>query len=319
MIYDLVSLLSSVTTLSESSVRRIIHTAPQRYKIYRIPKRSGGVRTIAHPARELKLLQRAMVDKVLADLPVHQCATAYRAGMSLMDNVVPHAVNNGAIVKMDLKDFFPSIRAKDWISYAQDIELFNNPSDLHLSALLMFSKYYGDSALRLSVGAPSSPILSNILMYKVDQRIFENLSERYVAYTRYADDMTFSAPRTGFLQTVVSDVTKIIRETEYPKLDINTRKTRFVTKKYHRNITGLVVSNEGVVTVGQLRKRNIRSGMHHFISGDFDAKRAQILMGHIAFAESVESGFFEKLSKKYGSDVMNRLSILADQAPTAPA
>lgn len=304
MIDDLIGLLSRETGLTPSGVRRVLLTAPRRYKIYEIPKRSGGTRTIAHPARELKMLQRAFLSAVLSDLPVHQAATAYRKGIGLKENALPHAAN-GPILKLDFRNFFPSIRGLDWINYCRTNRLFSNDHDVDLSALLLFRRAKGESVLRLSIGAPTSPAVSNILLHEFDHRVWGAVSERYVTYTRYADDMTFSAPRTGFLQGIESVVASIVRETKHPKLEINGDKTRFVTTKYHRDVTGLTLSLDGRVTIGQLRKRNIRAGLHQAKNGALNDRELQILAGHIAFGEGIESGFIEKLKSQHGDQVVD--------------
>ncbi|WP_168189954.1 retron St85 family RNA-directed DNA polymerase [Brevundimonas sp. SGAir0440] len=304
MIDDLIGLLSRMTGLPPSAVRRIILSAPRRYKVYYIDKRSGGKREIAHPARELKLLQRAFLDAVLEDLPVHVSATAYIKGKSLKDNALPH-VGAGPILKMDFRDFFPSIRAKDWIAYAREHRVFSNDHDAELSALLLFRRPKGESVLRLSVGAPTSPALSNILMYNFDQAVWASVGERFVTYTRYADDMTFSAARTGFLQGVQTRVSAIIREMSYPKLELNHQKTRFVTEKYHRDVTGLTLSLDNRVTIGQLRKRNIRAGLHQAKLGQLSREELQTLSGHIAFAADIEPEYIGKMKERYGEDLLD--------------
>src|SRR5258707_11483683 len=105
----LVNSLALKTGLRQGDVRRIMASAPVRYKVYSIPNRNGGHRVIAQPAREVKLLQRALVLILLKDLPVHPCAKGYREHLSILDNALPHA-GHRPILKMDLKDFFPSIR-----------------------------------------------------------------------------------------------------------------------------------------------------------------------------------------------------------------
>lgn len=314
MITDLVAALARETGMGLNDVRRVLSTAPRRYKTYLIAKRSGGERLIAHPARELKALQRAFIDIALKDLPVHQAATAYRfrPGLSLKENALPHA-GNGPILKMDLKDFFPSIRGKDWDSYCRNKNVFENEQDIYLSTLLLFRRGKGESVLKLSIGAPTSPGVSNILMYEFDQNIWEIVADQYVTYTRYADDMTFSAPRVGYLKDVQSIVAKTIRKIRHPKLEINSAKTKLVTTKFHRDVTGLTLSNDGDVTVGQLRKRNIRAGIHNASKGLLSDRQIEILSGHIAFAKGIEPDFIDKLSEKYGAELM---SVIAKTRPT---
>ena len=83
----LLRLLAEETGLPVTDLLAISHNAPRRYKVFSIPKRSGrGLRTIAQPARELKIVQRAILDRVLVELPVHSSAAAYRSGSSISAN-----------------------------------------------------------------------------------------------------------------------------------------------------------------------------------------------------------------------------------------
>lgn len=306
MIEDLVGSLSKETGMGLSDVRRVLWTAPRRYKIYEIDKRSGGKREIAHPARELKVLQRAFLKLALEGLPVHGAATAYRKGHSLRDNAAPHA-GAGVILKMDFHNFFPSIRGKDWTSYCSSHNIFLRQDDVDLSANLLFRKPIGASGLRLSIGAPTSPVISNLLLFDFDKIVWEAAAEQFVTYTRYADDMTFSAPRAGYLIGIQSMVAKTVREMRFPKLEINGEKTKVVTPRYHRDVTGLTLSNDGRVTIGQLRKRNIRAGVHNAFKGELSEKEIAKLAGHIAFAFSVEPDFIDHLKARHGGPIVDRI------------
>jgi RNA-directed DNA polymerase len=77
------------------------------------------MREIAQPAREVKMLQRILIDHLLLTLPVHHAARAYRKGLSIRDNAAPHAGSH-PILKMDFKDFFPSIRSSDWEKHCNE-------------------------------------------------------------------------------------------------------------------------------------------------------------------------------------------------------
>jgi len=174
---EIVRVLSIETGLPDSAVRKIMTSAPVRYKEYRIPKRSGGMRQIAQPAREVKLLQRAFVSTFLTSLPIHQSATAYRAGSSIRDNAAPH-VGHGPILKLDFRDFFSSIRSQDWVSYCRDFGCLQSEEDVHLTASLLFQRQSGHRLLRLAIGAPSSPMLSNILIPSLSERDVRGFSNR---------------------------------------------------------------------------------------------------------------------------------------------
>lgn len=301
----LVEYLSSSTGLSDTDVMRIIARAPRSYKFYEIDKRTSGKRLISQPAREVKALQREIV-KFLHELPIHESATAYIKGKSILDNASPHS-KSGPIKKYDFKEFFHSIRARDWQAYCEEKAVFEDPKDIEITARLMFHLTPGSSILRLAMGAPSSPWLSNVLLHDFDKRLSDELAKEHIIYTRYADDLTFSAPRTGHLNSVEGVLKAIIRDTKSPELTINPEKTVLATKKYRRVVTGLILANDGRVTIGRDRKRNIRSAVFNALNGSRTAEENRQLVGFLAFINSVEPEFVCKLKAKYGEDFVERL------------
>jgi retron-type reverse transcriptase len=302
----LVQLLVSATGLSEPDVRSILRNAPLRYKTYFIPKRNGGVREISQPAKELKLLQRAFCDHFLKALPIHGAAKAYVAGASIRDNAEAH-VENGPILKFDFRNFFPSLTARDWVAYCYTNDIFQNEEDLKLSSNLLFHKKNSGSVLRLAIGAPSSPLLSNIIMYEFDRNICNEVASHKVTYTRYADDLTFSAKRTGYLNCVEKILRGIILKMDSPRLKINDEKTVLATKKYKRNVTGLILTNDNKISIGHERKREIRAAVHHAKTGDLSTDMLLNLSGLLAFVYDVEPEFYWKMVDRYGLDVINKI------------
>lgn len=301
----LVEILMRELRISERELNTLIATAPNRYKVYTIAKRTGGRREIAHPAVELKVAQRAIVREYLRTLPVHENATAYKEGSSIRRNAEAHA-HNRAILKYDFRDFFPSITEKAWIAYCQGSSLFDHRDSI-ITGRLLFRRQQSGRVLRLSIGAPSSPILSNVLMYDFDTEVSRRVSEHKITYTRYADDMTFSAERTWNLREVDGILRSVISKMTSPRLLINENKTTLVTPKYHRQVTGLVLTLDGKVSLGRVRKRNIRAAIHHFAQGKIDRKAEVSLAGMLAFAKDVEPEFYERMESAYGKDVMERL------------
>ncbi|SCB18732.1 retron St85 family RNA-directed DNA polymerase [Rhizobium multihospitium] len=309
---DLLKQLSIETGLPEYTVKSIISNAPDRYKEYYIKKKNGGSRLIAQPARELKLIQRAFVDILLSKLPVHSAATAYRKGKSIRDNALPHS-HSGPILKLDFKDFFPSITESDWVAYCKHTKCLTDPNDVRLSSLLLFHRPSGGRLLRLAIGAPSSPVLSNIIMFPFDEAISAAVAHDHVIYSRYADDLTFSGPRTGHLTGVSKAVKKALREIPYPTLKINHEKTTHVTMKYHRKVTGLTLSNDGRVTIGRDNKRTLRAQLHHYLSGKLNESEVAHLAGRIAFVKSVEPSFYFTLIERHSDRVIQMLLTKSNQ------
>ncbi|QQX91038.1 retron St85 family RNA-directed DNA polymerase [Gluconobacter sphaericus] len=304
--FDLIQILSEETGFLSSDIKRIIHSAPKSYKTYEIPKRTGGKRIISQPAREVKILQRVIIEKVLSHLPIHQFATAYRPGISILNNALPHKGAGRSILKMDFENFFPSIKSHDWITYCEELEILSN-EDRALTASLFFKSQPPKRGLRLAIGAPSSPILSNILMYEFDKKIEKEIYGKEIIYTRYADDLTFSSERTGYLLDVRSIVRKALMEIKYPKLKINKEKTKYFTSKYRRSVTGLVLTNQGEVSLGRDKKRSISAGIHNALNGKLNDEEMKSLSGYLAYANSVEPNFLKKMSEKYGDDIMKTL------------
>ncbi|WP_459585777.1 reverse transcriptase domain-containing protein, partial [Enterobacter asburiae] len=90
------------------------------YRVYTIPKKNGGKRTIAHPTRALKVIQRGLVEFLNDKFPVLDAAYAYRKNISIKDNALHH-VTNPYFLRLDLADFFNSI----------DVNLFEERIEKH--------------------------------------------------------------------------------------------------------------------------------------------------------------------------------------------
>ncbi|WP_131829602.1 retron St85 family RNA-directed DNA polymerase [Teichococcus deserti] len=303
---ELVRKLAQETGVPEPLVREIMLTAPVRYKEFHIVKKSGGLRKISQPAREVKLLQRIATKILLNQLPVHPCATAYRINSGLLNNVKPHA-KNSQILKLDLKEFFPSLRLVDWYQYCRRNFMNISSEDITLAGRLFFRKTPKKVSLRLAIGAPSSPSMSNILMYEFDTLVHKYCLTENIVYTRYADDMTFSAPRTGYLVGVIKNVSRIIRKLKSPNLEINSGKTVYATQKYKRSITGLILANNGSITIGRDAKRLTRARVHHAIKGRLTEDEIIKLSGYLSFIMSVEPSFVYTLQVKYGAHQINQI------------
>jgi hypothetical protein len=305
MSIDVMKFLSVELGLGPSASAQLVRTAPERYAHYTIPKRTGGNRNISQPSSELKIVQRAVVEQLLGDLPIHPAATAYARGTSIRMNAARHA-ENGPILKFDFKEFFPSLTEYAWISYCKENRICDHSNAIALGRLL-FMRPPGARILRLSIGAPSSPFISNVLLYQFDRTIAERVGNHYVAYTRYADDMTFSANRTGYLTVVEKILRKTISDIHLPKLKINEGKTVLATKKYRREVTGLILTNDNRVSLGRSRKRDLRARLHHFLLGNLDIDESVRLAGHMAFAKDVEPEFYTRMERVYGAEILEKL------------
>ena len=294
--------------MSFGDVARVIASAPARYFVFEIEKRTGGKRTIAQPARELKAIQRYVLREKLSKFPVHDCATAYMDGSSIAKNAGVH-VASSAILKMDFEGFFPSIKTADWLRFARkhkrdEIE----PKDIQLySKLLFWGEEKNDQTPRcLSIGAPTSPALSNILLFSLDTQLSEFAEQLGVKYTRYADDITVSANDATPILEFERLARKAVTKQKSPTLKFNESKRGFFTKGGRRTVTGLVITPEQKVSIGRDRKRTISAMLHHLSHGRLSDERKALLKGLLGFCIAVEASFVEGLRLKYGNALVDR-------------
>src|SRR5208283_785204 len=143
--------------------------------------------------RELKLLQGWLCENLFVHLPVHSAAQAYRKGCSIGRNAALHAGQN-YLLRVDFRDFFPSIARQDIINtlamnHAPLSPMLSFPDDMEIVADFVCRDG------RLTIGSPSSPVLSNSVMYAFDNEWSNRCRERDVVFSRYADDLYFSTNR----------------------------------------------------------------------------------------------------------------------------
>jgi RNA-directed DNA polymerase len=297
---DLLKAMSNALMTSELTLSYLMRSAPYRYKVYPIRKKRGGERIIAQPAKEVKTLQYWIMEHVLRQYPIHPAAMAYRDGRNIRTNALAH-VGGRFLLKLDFKDFFHSIGGADFAQFlaVNSPERFTTEEVMLLSRALFWDRGR-QGKLVLSIGAPASPMLSNILMHDFDKAVRAYCAPRRVRYTRYADDLTFSTRRPNILWKVEQQVSEICRELRFPALALNHEKTVYASNAGARRVTGLVLSNDGAVSLGRDKKRALRAEVHHFIQGRLDEQKTTSLRGKLAFVRSVEPGFIAKLAARYG-------------------
>lgn len=300
--------LSNLLLIDTERLVSYISTCPHRYKVYMIPKRNGkGVRIIAQPSKELKFLQKLVCEKYLSTLPIHNSCMAYRKNKNIQDNAYAH-VKHKYVLKMDFKDFFSSITPFDLITHIENhLHWADFDEDKIVIRKLFFYMEKRDGFLKLSIGAPTSPFISNTIMNEFDSKISKICNESEITYTRYADDISFSTNKKNILFDFPKIVSDVLDECSYPRLKINGDKTVFLSRKGNIHITGLVLTNEGKISVGRSQKRYIKSLVHKSINGLIGEKELSYLSGYLSFCCSVEPNFILRLEKKYGLETIRSL------------
>lgn len=293
--------------LSANEILHIISTAPARYKVYDIPKRGGGTRTIAHPSRELKAIQHYVLHNTLSNYPVHECSMAYVKNRNIRTNASRHA-NSRSILKLDFQNFFHSIRTPDWERFAKrNPNDLVDPSEIRLYSKIMFWGQQKRSHLPrcLSIGAPTSPMLSNILLYDFDCTLADEASRAGVIYTRYADDITASGNDVDKILTYEKFVRRAVKALKTPKLTFNEEKRGLYKKGQRRLVTGLVITPDGNISVGRERKRLISAMLNRFSHEALSLETRSQLKGLLGFCVANEPDFLGRLRVKYGDQLVD--------------
>lgn len=292
--------LLAETPFSTAELIDLIQTSPTRYKDHYIEKRNGrGKRLISQPTKEVKYVQRYLIANVLNSLPIHSAAKAYRVGLSIKDHALPHA-NAKYLLKLDFKDFFPSITAKA-LSYKFSVDLKISNIEIEIINRIVCRYDPLSDTLRLSIGSPSSPYISNYFLFDFDEKIFQFCNKNQITYTRYADDLALSTNSPRNLDIAYQHILKIIHELNYLGLNLNSKKTINVSKKNRRTLVGLTLSNDGTASIGRDAKRDIRNQLYRASKGEITNIEFQKLKGRLAFLFSVDPDFVIKLCRKHGA------------------
>ncbi len=304
---NILAKLSSSLAIDEIELYKYVKTAPHRYKTYTIPKNNGkGVRWIAQPSKNLKYLQRSVLNEFMSDLPVHKSAVAYTKGIGIKENAKRHE-GNQYLLKMDFKNFFPSIKPCTLLAHIKNhLKEATTKEDRAVIKSMFFWSKNKSKNYQLSIGAPSSPFISNTIMFDFDSEI-SNLIGSDIVYTRYADDLVFSTNKKNILYNIPTLVKGIIDSGFYEFLTINTSKTIFLSKRNKRMVTGLIIDNCGNTSIGRDKKRYIKSLIHTFSLGNMLDEDVYKLKGYMAFVSDVEPEFCMRLRKKYGDDVVDNI------------
>lgn len=290
------------------------------YRRFTIPKKAGGLRTISAPMPRLKRAQYWVLDAVLAQAPIHEAAHGFVPGRSIVTNAGAH-VGRDVVVNLDLKDFFPSLdyrRIKGkfrGLGYAEPVAtvlaLICTEPDVDAVELDGQSLYAARGPRRLPQGAPSSPALTNVICTRLDARLSGLARSLGFTYTRYADDLTFSASgaaaaKVGALLAHVHEIVAAEGFTVHPD------KTRVMRRGRHQEVTGLTVNERIGVPRETLRRfRALLHGLErHGPAGRAWGRsgEAGVLRAALGFAR-----FVQMVTPEVGAPLVARAKALAER------
>lgn len=277
---------ASLTDISSSQLHLFIANKRIAYTTFKLPKKRGGFRSIDAPSKKMKNVQRWILDNILYKLNAGEFAHGFIPGKSIVTNASVH-VGQDLILGIDLKDFFPSIYLNRVIGLFRSIG-YNEEIAHALGELCTFN-------WRLPQGAPTSPMISNLIAWGMDIKLSKFCKKRYLNYSRYADDITISGGKY-----LPKFKTLIYRKIEEEGFSINWDKVRLHDRGSSQRVTGLVVNDK--VTLGRKKKKKLRAIVHNIVKNGPEAENRENnpffkeqIFGKLAFVKMVEPDFANPL------------------------
>jgi len=276
----------------------------ENYSNYTYYFRSKGKFQIA-PKWELKILQKILKDYLYDNYSnkISAYSTAYIKNENISFNVSKHFGKNYFYVS-DFSNFFPSIKLSYIQQYLTKSLMKEDESSLDVIFKIAF---YKDS---LQYGFPTSPILSNIIMFDFDNILFNNLTKSFpnnnISYSRYCDDITIASKYEIQSETTKKLITQIINS-EYSFLQINKKKTKTFEKySNYPYITGLVPLKNRA-TIGKKKFNLIKLNIYlHLknktIENDKLFKTKLSLSSYLSYIYLVDSHNYNRLKEHFSKN-----------------
>jgi retron-type reverse transcriptase len=295
---------------------------PVSHYHYRIlAKENGNIRLIEAPKTRLKELQRVILAELLDNVPVHAAAHGFVKRRSIRTFAAPH-VGQRVVLRMDLKDFFPSIAAARVRGFFRTVGYPEAVADLlggictnasprrmwetlrnGVDPLAMADARILYGRPHLPQGAPTSPALANLCGWRVDCRLSGLAKTAGATYTRYADDLAFSGGEEleRSVERFASLAAVILLEEGFT---VHHRKTRVMRQGVRQYLAGLVTNEKVNVVRADFDRLKailtncVRHGAESQNREDHPAFR-QHLDGRVGFVEMVNPVKGARLRKTF--------------------
>jgi hypothetical protein len=218
----------------------------QHYTYSWLSKRSGTARLLEMPKQRLKAAQRRILHEILDRIPPHDAAHAYRRRRSIASFVACHA-GRDIVLRFDLRDFFPSIRASrvhalfTKAGYPRPVARLLTGLCTTVASCEFVPAYDIYRSRHLPQGAPASPALANLCAYRLDCRLAGLSGKVGASYTRYADDLAFSGGEDleRCARRFQVQVCRIALEEGF---EVHTQKSRFMRTSVRQQLAGVVLN-----------------------------------------------------------------------------
>lgn len=247
IIYDGIH-LSKLLGYKSDFVFRCSSASKKFYRIFSIPKKSGGQREIMEPLPELKEIQKWIAGNILENVTSASACVSYQKNLSVKSGAKFHRKKK-KVLKLDIKNFFPSTGKDRVINFFCNLGYTRKVSGI-LAGLTTVEKK------GLPQGAPTSPLLSNLVNREIDLRILGFCRANNISYSRYADDLSFSGDFS--VGQVIAFVKEVLFDYGY---SLNEEKTRLMQRGTRQIVNGIVV-NDKLQVPNEIR-RLLRQKAHY--------------------------------------------------------
>ena len=309
--------LAELVGLDETSLRRWMRPGVERasaYVEFEVPKATGGTRRIATPRPTLKKVQRVILREILEKVAVHPNCHGFVRGRSVVTNAAPH-VEAAVVIKLDLRDFFPSVHYRRVRGLFARLG-YSGPVAGALAGLTTYRPKLDDGTVAwpgvLAQGAPTSPALANLVCLRLDERLAKLAEKVGAAYTRYADDMTFSFKSEPEVEVgrFLWWVDQICQQEGFVE---NTAKRKVLRRGNQQRVTGVVV-NSGLFVPREARRRFKAILQNCRVHGIDSQSR-----GHPAFRQYLRgfAAYVKMVQPEHGAELVSAVRELLAAEKTA--
>lgn len=279
----LLGFLSQLTALSPSALETLAFCeGSQSYRCATIPKKAGGKRKISIPTDALAIVQIALAKAFVRTLPIHPAAHGYASSRSIFTFVALHAASR-YLLQLDIHDFFKHVTPAHVVQ-----TLAAGGADSESLQLLVgwcfergVAPAYAPSRQRLWLpqGATTSPALSNVGAFALDEKLSTLAEAKGGIYTRYVDDLALSLPfhlgRTAG-RRLLAEIIGVLGSCGFaPRRDKvyggPLAPTESWWQQLHRPpLVGLILGSNGNVSAARSLRRRLRAALHHQETGRYE-------------------------------------------------
>jgi len=268
-----VAALSTMLGYNPGFTRSLVYRTHRHYRHFSI-KKGKGERIIHAPKVGLKAVQKWISIHFQKFWTPPDCVYGFIPGRSHIDAASRHTQSEW-VFSIDIHNFFPSVPASR-VRAALGMLGYKKEDSLDIITLLAC---YNSA---LAQGAPTSPVISNIVLHNIDNILANIAKEGGFTYTRYADDMVFSG-RGDISPETIGTIKKVVKNDGW---DLSEHKEELSKLPKRLKVHGLLVHG-GQVRLTKGYRNKIRAYKHLLNSGRVKDTDIAKISGHLNYAAFV--------------------------------